>query len=449
MAKTTVQFVCQNCGASSPRWQGRCGSCGEWNTLAETVSTSGSAAVKTAPGQPVSLGSVKQSSASRIPTKIGEFDRTLGGGIVPGSVVLLGGDPGIGKSTLVLEVARSIAGEIPVLYISGEESAEQVKLRADRLGELPPGLFILPETDVDRAVATIRDADYGLVIVDSIQSMRTGEIPAAAGSVSQVATGASRFQSVAKEQGPALLIIGHVTKDGSLAGPKTLEHLVDTVLYLEGERSGDIRLLRSVKNRFGKTDEIGLFTMTEKGMEELLDPAASLIDSNLQSLPGTVPTVLIEGARPLAVEIQALSTLSSLGYPKRTASGIDFDRLQLVIAVLTKRASLPLASQDVFVNVVGGIRVNEPGIGLPLALAIASALRNQPVARGIIAFGEVGLSGEIRPVSALERRIREAERLGYKQFLVPKGAIKPGKGVIPVATVIDALRACGVVSKGK
>jgi DNA repair protein RadA/Sms len=392
---------------------------------------------------------VKQSSASRIPTKIGEFDRTLGGGIVPGSVVLLGGDPGIGKSTLVLEVARSIAGEIPVLYISGEESAEQVKLRADRLGELPPGLFILPETDVDRAVATIRDADYGLVIVDSIQSMRTGEIPAAAGSVSQVATGASRFQSVAKEQGPALLIIGHVTKDGSLAGPKTLEHLVDTVLYLEGERSGDIRLLRSVKNRFGKTDEIGLFTMTEKGMEELLDPAASLIDSNLQSLPGTVPTVLIEGARPLAVEIQALSTLSSLGYPKRTASGIDFDRLQLVIAVLTKRASLPLASQDVFVNVVGGIRVNEPGIGLPLALAIASALRNQPVARGIIAFGEVGLSGEIRPVSALERRIREAERLGYKQFLVPKGAIKPGKGVIPVATVIDALRACGVVSKGK
>jgi DNA repair protein RadA/Sms len=446
MAKISSNYACQNCGARYARWQGRCDACGEWNTIAEAAPTSGGGAVGARAALAVSLRSVKPTRTGRLSSGIGEFDRTLGGGIVPGSLILIGGDPGIGKSTLVLDVARKVAAKQAVLYISAEESAEQVKLRADRLGSIPERLQILPETDLDVALATAASTEYSLVIIDSIQAVRTTEIPAQAGSVSQVATGASKLQGLAKSGGPAVFIIGHVTKEGGLAGPKTLEHLVDAVLYLEGERSGELRLLRGTKNRFGSTGEIGLFRMTEGGLEEVADPSNALLDPSLAELPGTMPTVTVEGVRPMAVELQALTSPSGMGYPRRAAAGIETDRLQLLCAVLTRRANLPLASQDVYVSVVGGVRISDPGIGLALALAIASAHQGSPVTKGLMAFGEVGLSGEIRAVAALERRISEARRLGYRKFLVPRSA-KPStsQGIIKVGTITEAITASGII----
>lgn len=444
MAKVSPSFVCQNCGARYSRWQGRCDNCGEWNTISETAGSVGPGRAVAA--APVSLRSVKQSRSSRFSTGIAELDRTLGGGIVPGSIILIGGDPGIGKSTLVLDAAMKLARTEPVLYISAEESPEQVKLRADRLGPIPEGLAILSETDLDVALATSSAHPYAFVIIDSIQAMRTPEIPAAAGSVSQVATGAVKLQALAKRDGPAVLVIGHVTKEGGLAGPKTLEHLVDVVLYLEGERSGELRLLRGAKNRFGSTGELGLFRMTEAGLEEVGDASSVLIDPSLTGLAGTIPTVILEGARPLAIELQALTSLSGLGYPRRAALGIETERLQQLCAVLSRRANLSLASQDVYVNVVGGVRVADPGVGLPLALAIASSFRGVAVAPGLMAFGEVGLSGEVRSIPGLERRVHEARRLGYRKFLVPRSVkLKTSQGVLPVTDLAEALRASGII----
>jgi DNA repair protein RadA/Sms len=425
MAKVRTQYICQNCGGTSPRWMGRCPTCGEWNTLVETrVESPASAGMGKAAvpfGTPQPLAEVKEDAFTRLTLPLAEFNRVLGGGIVPGSLVLVGGEPGIGKSTLLLQVASLVSErEGLVLYVSGEESAQQMRLRARRLGIQGERLYVLTETNLEAIITHLEELSPRMLIVDSIQTVYCEGLTSGAGSVSQVREAASRLMKVAKGQGLPIFIVGHVTKAGAIAGPKVLEHIVDTVLYLEGERFHTYRLLRSVKNRFGPASEVGVFEMRSEGMVEVPNPSETFLAERLLHASGSAIAVTMEGTRPLLVEIQALASTTSFGQPRRTTNGVDFNRLLLITAVLSRRVGIRLYDQDVFVNVVGGLRIEEPAVDLAVAVAIVSSTQDRPVTADLALVGEVGLSGELRSVGQLEARLNEATKLGFKRCIVPR-----------------------------
>jgi DNA repair protein RadA/Sms len=421
MPKPKSVYICQNCGNESPKWLGRCPECNEWNTYVESlVSHAPKAAQLSSSTQAQELSRLPTNSVPRLALPLAEFNRVLGGGIVPGSMVLIGGDPGIGKSTLLLEVAGMIAESVgKVLYVSGEESAHQIKLRADRLGLRGEGLFLLPETDLQSIIERGQEISPRLVIIDSIQTVHSSDLSSAAGSVGQVRECTQRLMRWAKSSNTPIFIVGHVTKDGSIAGPNTLEHIVDVVLYLEGERYSSYRLLRGAKNRFGSTDELGVFEMRDRGMVEVANPSLVFLSQRSEGAVGSVIVPTIEGTRPLLVEIQALTSPTAFGLPRRNANGVDYNRLLMITAVLTKRARLSLGTQDIITNVVGGLKVNEPAADLGIALAIASSFKNAGVNPSLVAIGEIGLSGELRSVSQLEKRLAEAAKLGFTSCLIP------------------------------
>lgn len=424
MAKTRTQFVCQQCGSTSPKWMGRCPDCGEWNTLVETIveSKERSPLSYAMPhSKPQRLSEVAADGLERLPLPMPEFSHVLGGGIVPGSMVLIGGDPGIGKSTLLLQVSALLAETIgKVLYISGEESVQQMKIRAERLGIATDQLYLLTETNLNMILEHIQELEPKAVVIDSIQTVYLDELESTAGSISQVRECASRLTQIAKGEGIPIFLVGHVTKAGAIAGPKVLEHIVDTVLYLEGDRFHAYRLLRSVKNRFGATSEVGVFEMGSQGLIEVANPSEAFLAERLPNAAGSSIAVTLEGTRPLLVEIQALASTTSFGLPRRTANGVDFNRLLLLVAVLNKRVGLRLSDQDIFVNVVGGLKINEPAADLAVATAIASSFKNIPVAADLAIVGELGLSGELRAVGQLAKRLNEAAKLGFKRCLIPK-----------------------------
>ncbi|HET9346068.1 MAG TPA: DNA repair protein RadA [Candidatus Limnocylindrales bacterium] len=446
------RYVCQSCGDAFLRWEGQCRSCGAWNSLVETVvreprrpGTGAGGHAKSLPGDSAPLASVPEPDVPRRPFGIGELDRVLGGGIVVGSIVLVGGEPGIGKSTLLLQAAAGTCatGDATVLYATGEESAAQVRLRADRLGLLdgPAGtrIRVAAESEVGRIGELARAERPTLVIVDSIQTTTVDELDGPAGSVGQVRESALRLAELAKSESIAVVLVGHVTKDGSLAGPKTLEHLVDAVLALEGERFSPLRIVRASKNRFGSTEEVGVFEMGAAGLTELKDPARAFLTDGDPAAPGSVVAPTLEGSRPILVEVQGLVAPGPAGSPRRTASGVDPNRVALLIAVLGRRAGIGLASHDVYVNVAGGLTVEEPALDLPIALALASSLRDRPVRAGTVAIGEVGLLGELRPVPGLDRRLREAARLGFTRAIVPaRGHGPTGAGDVEGLAVVAA-----------
>jgi len=420
-------YVCQQCGSQSLKWVGRCPDCGEWNSMLETVeSREGAPPSSILPrSRPQRLSEIPAEGFKRMEVSMGEFSRVLGGGIVPGSMVLIAGDPGIGKSTLLLQVTALLSETLgKVLYISGEESAPQIKMRAERLGISSDELYLLTETDLDVIMEYIHQLEPQLVVVDSIQTVQIGELSSAAGSISQVRESTARLIRLAKEKGVPIFIVGHVTKEGAIAGPRVLEHMVDTVLYLEGERFHSYRLLRSVKNRFGSTDEVGVFEMSGQGMLQVANPSEAFLSERSDGA-GSAVAVTLEGTRPLLVEIQALTSTTSFGLPRRTANGIDFNRLLLLVAVLSKRMRLRLHDQDVFVNVVGGLRIKEPAADLSVAVAIASSFRDAPVAHDLAIMGEIGLSGELRSISQVPKRLNEVARLGFARCLLPSSVRVP------------------------
>ena len=422
-----VVFVCQECGRESPKWLGRCPDCQQWNSFVEmTVRAEVAPSRPSGPFlPPQELSQVSVESNDRTPLPIGEFNRVLGGGLVAGSLALVSGDPGIGKSTLLLQAAASIANrQNRVVYVTGEETAQQIKLRAGRLGLNGEGLFIMAETDLERVMEQIEQVRPGLAVVDSIQTVYAPGMESAAGSVGQVRECTMRLMQFAKTSGVPVFISGHVTKEGAIAGPRVLEHIVDVVLYLEGEPFSAYRLLRCVKNRFGSTNEVGVFEMKEQGMVEVANPSLAFLSQRGTETIGSAVVPVIEGSRPLLVEIQALTTLNNFGQPRRTANGVDFNRLLMIAAVLTKRVGLKLGNQDILVNVTGGLRVGEPAADLGMALAIASSYRDAEVAPQTAAIGEVGLSGELRAVNQMDRRLSEAARLGFKHCIVPKTGAK-------------------------
>ncbi|MDQ3938276.1 MAG: DNA repair protein RadA [Chloroflexota bacterium] len=454
------RYVCAACGAWSLRWEGQCRSCGGWNTLVEREQGSRGSAVaraaRTAPSVATLTAAEGQREAVRAPTGLHELDRVLGGGLVAGSVVLLGGEPGIGKSTLVLAICASLADGMSggrVLYVSGEESATQLRLRANRLGVADGAaagrISILTETSLDRVLAAVDATEPELLVVDSIQTIAADELEGQAGSVSHVRAAAAALQAHAKQAAVPLILVGHVTKDGTLAGPKTLEHLVDVVLSLEGERFSGLRLLRAIKNRFGSTEEVGLFEMAPEGLRQLADPGAAFLQPASLSAPGVAVAATLEGSRPVLVEVQALVAPQVHGSPRRTATGLDAQRIALLIAVLGRRAGVNLASHDVYASVVGGFSVEEPAIDLPLALAMASSLRDRPLLAQTVCCAEVGLTGELRPIVGLDRRLREAARLGFQQAIVPRPtaerdasvAASGGMRIVGVSTLREALAA--------
>lgn len=436
MAKSTSQFVCQECGATTSKWAGRCMQCGNWDSLIESTAPAGAAKQHTSGAKPVPLHSVEQQKVARLSTGLKEVDLVFGGGIVPGSLALLSGDPGVGKSTLVLQVAGRVADNNRVLYVSGEESARQIKLRADRLGTQPENLEILATTVADDAAAHIQSGVYQLIIVDSIQTLASSNLPAAPGSPSQITTIANMLMQAAKTSGTAVIIIGHVTKEGNLAGPRLLEHLVDVVMSMEGDQYGSLRVLKASKNRFGATSDVALLEMGEDGFAQVDNPSEILLKER-RDLPGSAVFVALEGTRPLMVEVQALVSPSVLSYPKRAAVGIDQNRLNVLAAVLTKRAGLPLSDQDIYVSIVGGLKLTEPALDLALILAIASAFYGTTIPRSLVSFGEVGLAGEIRSVSLMDARAREARKLGFEHILAP-AALK-ATGVVGLADITAAL----------
>ena len=418
--KNEIIFVCSNCGEEHLKWQGKCDNCGMWNTLKEfkiRKSKFENRKKETRISEPIELSKVQIKNFHRITTKIGEFDRVLGGGIVPGSVILLGGDPGIGKSTILLQVATKLEN---VLYVSAEESAQQIKLRFDRLGLKAKTLKLFSEIDLASILSTIENQKPKVVIIDSIQTIYSSDFPSTPGSIVQVRECALRLQQIAKTTGVSVFLVGHVTKEGTVAGPRTLEHLVDVLLYLEGEQFHNNRILRSAKNRYGATDEIGIFEMNQKGLVEVNNPSKLFLQQRLKNVPGAVITSTVEGTRAFLVEVQALTSTTIFGYPQRRTAGFDLNRLQLLIAVLQKRAGLNLANQDVFINIVGGVKIKEPAVDLAVALAVAGASKNKAVNPKLCVFGELGLSGEIRRVLQDEKRIAEAKRLGFSKFIQAK-----------------------------
>ncbi|MCB9139631.1 MAG: DNA repair protein RadA [Caldilineaceae bacterium] len=454
MAKLKTRYVCANCGGVQMKWMGKCPDCGEWNTLEEQVvrvekkSARSSMPVNGGLGSgPISLSHVSVDGADRLPLAMTELNRVLGGGIVPGAAALVGGDPGIGKSTLLLQMAAEIANSTgPVLYVSAEESAHQIRRRAQRLGLDAERLFLLSEIVVEQIVAQAEQMKPALLIVDSIQAIYTENGTSAAGTVSQVRDCAAQLLRVAKQHNVPVFLVGHVTKEGAIAGPKVLEHMVDVVLQLEGERFHAYRLLRSVKNRFGSTNEVGIFEMTERGMSEVANPSELFLAERLPNAAGSAIAVSMEGTRPLLVEVQALASHTAFSQPRRTANGVDLNRLLLLAAVLSKRVGINLSDQDIFVNIVGGMRINEPAADLAVAVAIASSYRNKPVAADLAIVGEVGLSGELRSVGQLPRRLRESAELGFTRALVPRSILKrqgeelaAGIQVIGARTLQEAL----------
>ena len=491
MAKAKSVFVCSECGYEAPKWMGRCPSCGSWNTFyeekLEATSSSGNVVKLRESEKPRKLNSVEGRDEIRTKTGYEEVDRVLGGGLVKGSLVLLGGEPGIGKSTLILQLCNKLAGSYNksdsngnrivrsdnkiasegdktanegdktadnenrgiVLYVSGEESAEQVKLRADRLNIDNDNIMFLGETDIDAIETQILDIKPKLVIIDSIQTMFSNEITSAPGTVSQVREITARIMKCCKQNQITTIIIGHVTKDGNIAGPRILEHMVDTVLYLEGERYFSYRILRSVKNRFGSTNEIGMFEMKNEGMCEVTNPSSVLISEDSEEVPGACIVCSLEGTRPLLVELQALTTTSIYGIPKRTGNGIDFNKIALLIAVLEKRARMNLGNQDVYLNVVSGMKINEPAVDLGIAAVIASSFKSVYIPKNTAIIGEVGLTGEIRAVNMIDKRLKEAQRLGIKRIIIPQNNAKLLKesyklDIIGVKNINEALRALGM-----
>ena len=453
MAKAKSVFVCNECGYESPKWLGKCPACNSWNTFFEqkVVESKNNASGKTVKekASPQVLDEVVGKRETRIDTGIGELNRVLGGGLVSGSLVLIGGEPGIGKSTLILELCDKITGGGKVLYVSGEESAEQVKIRADRLGIKNNNIMFLGETDIDVIEETILGMNPKLVIIDSIQTMYSEEITSAAGTVSQVREITARIMRICKGHQITTIIIGHVTKDGNIAGPRVLEHMVDTVLYLEGERYFSYRILRGVKNRFGSTNEVGMFEMQSEGMKEITNPSSVLISERKDNPPGSVIVAAMEGTRPLLIELQALTTLSVYGLPRRTANGIDYNRLTLLIAVLEKKLGFALGNQDVYLNVVSGIKISEPAVDLGIMLACASSFKNISVPTDTVVIGEVGLTGEVRAVNLIDKRLKEAEKLGFKTCIIPESNKKLLKesyklDIIGVGNIKEAIQAVGL-----
>lgn len=450
-AAPKTAFVCQQCGNDFPKWIGRCPQCAGWNTLVEervVAPQKGRSGPARVPREPVALDSVPNDAEERIPTGIGEFDRVLGGGIVRGSLVLLGGDPGIGKSSLLMQASSSLSRRGPVLYVSGEESAAQVKLRARRFGIEGGDILVLAETDLGSVIEAIRKVKPIFCVIDSIQTMSSDIIGSAAGGVSQLRECAARLLEVAKGDDVPIFLVGHVTKEGNVAGPRVLEHIVDAVLYLEGERFHAFRVLRGTKNRFGSTDEVGVFEMGESGLREVMNPSEVFLEERSRGVAGSVVVPTIEGTRPLLVEIQALVTPTSFGLPRRTVNGVDPQRIALLLAVLTKRAGLASGQHDVYVNLVGGLRIREPATDLGVAVAVASALRDTPADPRTVFLGELGLGGELRRVQRLAARLKEAERLGFERAIVPAGSAADRDGarleVIGVPTLRDALTRAGI-----
>lgn len=452
MKKNNTIFFCQSCGYESAKWSGKCPACGEWNTFAEEPAAPkgrGTAAGKRSTGQikePVPLTHIESEGRGRISTGMAELDQVLGGGIVPGSLVLVGGDPGIGKSTLLLQVCRNLAGRLDnILYISGEESLQQIKLRAARIGEFKNTLRLLCETNLTDIEAVVLKQRPQVVIIDSIQTMYQEEISSAPGSVSQVREATGVLMRLAKEQDIAIFIVGHVTKEGTVAGPRVLEHMVDTVLYFEGDRHASYRILRGVKNRFGSTNEIGVFEMLDTGLREVLNPSEYMLNGRPEGSSGSVVVCTMEGTRPMLLEVQALVCRTNFGLPRRTAAGMDYNRLNLLMAVLEKRLNLPLSGYDAYVNIAGGVRLSEPAVDLGLVLALISSFKDIPISDKTIVFGEVGLSGEVRAVSMALKRVQEAKKLGFDKVILPSSCLTQTKNVsgidlVGVSAVKDALR---------
>ena len=448
MAKNKIVFVCSSCGYESPKWLGKCPACNEWNTFYEEKvisSSKGSNGKSKEIAKPIELNKIEGKTDLKISTGFNELDRVLGGGLVNGSLILLGGEPGIGKSTLILQICDKIKTDGKILYISGEESGEQIKLRADRLGVKKDSLLFLSETNIENIESNILSINPKLVIIDSIQTMFSEEITSAPGSVSQVREITARIMRTCKENNITTILIGHVTKDGNIAGPRVLEHMVDTVLYLEGERYFSYRMLRGVKNRFGSTNEIGMFEMQNEGLVEITDPSKVLISDSGENPAGSVIIATIEGTRPLLVEFQALTTPTVYGLPRRTANGIDYNRLAVLIAVLEKKVGINLGNQDVYLNVVSGLKINEPAIDLGIIAATVSSFKNIPIDKKTVVLGEVGLTGEIRSVNLIEKRIKEAEKLGFKKCIIPESNKKLLKesyklDIIGVSNVNEAMR---------
>ena len=429
MPKATSKFTCQQCGYESVKWMGRCPDCGEWNSLVETVSPTlhtgrrGGGGLRAAVA-PVPLTEVEAVDAQRMATGSPEFDRVLGGGIVPGSLMLVGGDPGIGKSTVMVQVAGYLALQTgPVLYVSAEESNQQIRLRADRLGIATPRLLLLAETDIDAIAETAEQVRPALIVVDSIQTVASAQLPSAPGSISQVRECTLRLMQLDKRTQISVCIIGHVTKEGTVAGPRTLEHMVDAVLYLEGERFNAYRLLRGVKNRFGATNEVGVFEMRGEGMVDVHNPSGLFLTEHRGQASGSAVVVSMEGTRPMLVEIQALATTTTFGTPRCTTTGVDHNRAQMLLAVLTKRVGLALGTQDVYVNVAGGFTLDEPAVDLGIAAAVASSFRERKIAPDTVLLGEVGLGGELRAVPRADVRVREAAKLGFRQCVLPASSM--------------------------
>lgn len=452
MAKVKSVFVCNECGYESAKWMGKCPGCNAWNSFFEqklSKDTSLGKQEKTKNITPKPLNTFTGQENRRTSTGFEELDRVLGGGLVKGSLLLLGGEPGIGKSTLILQLCDKVKGEGKVLYVSGEESPEQIKLRADRLGITNEDILFLGETDMDIIENAIETVQPKLVIIDSIQTMYSEDITSAAGSVSQVREVTARVMKTCKQKDITTIIIGHVTKDGNIAGPRVLEHMVDTVLYLEGERYFSYRILRGVKNRFGSTNEIGMFEMASEGMVEIQNPSSILISEREDSPSGSVIVASMEGTRPLLVELQALVSPSVFGMPRRTANGIDYNRLTLLIAVLEKKAGFMLGNQDVYLNVVGGIKINEPALDLGIVVVAASSFKNVSIPKGVFVIGEVGLTGEVRAVNLMEKRLKEAEKLGFQKCIIPENNKKLLKetfklDIIGVKNINEAMRAIGL-----
>lgn len=431
-AKKSI-FFCQNCGHEESKWLGQCPVCRQWNTFVEekvTAAKTGGQTKSLKEAEVVALSSVQTDREERVCTGIGELDRVLGGGIVPGSLVLVGGDPGIGKSTLLLQVCQRLTErKQKLLYISGEESLKQIKLRADRMGTFTDDLLLLCETNIETIRSVIEKERPSLVVIDSIQTMYSEEVSSAPGSVSQVREATNIFMQIAKGMGISIFIVGHVTKEGTVAGPRVLEHMVDTVLYFEGDRHASYRILRCVKNRFGSTNEIGVFEMRQDGLREVENPSEFMLNGRPENASGSVVACSMEGTRPILLEIQALVCRSNFGMPRRTAAGTDYNRVNLLMAVLEKRLGLPLSNYDAYVNIAGGIRINEPAVDLGIVLALVSSYKNRPVSEDVLVFGEVGLSGEVRAVNMPEQRVSEAKKLGFQTCILPAVSLDAVKNI--------------------
>lgn len=452
MSKSKPIYICSECGYESPKWFGKCPGCNQWNTMNEELPNSTPLGKSNITGssssQIMALDDITENVEKRISTGNNEFDRVLGGGIVSGSLVLISGDPGIGKSTILLQICQHLGKNLKVLYVSGEESANQIKMRANRLGVTTNNLFILTQTDVSVIVETIKNEKPDLVIIDSIQTMVYEEVTSSAGSVAQVRECTNIFMHTAKGLGIPIIVVGHVNKDGAIAGPKVLEHIVDTVLYFEGEKNYSYRILRGVKNRFGSTNEIGVFEMTGEGLKEVLNPSLMMISGRPKNTSGTCVACVMEGTRPILAEVQGLVCATGFGTPRRMSTGFDYNRMSMLLAVLEKRAGYFFNNMDTYINVVGGLRLDEPAADLTVALALVSSLKDKAVGDNILAFGEVGLAGEIRAVSNCEQRVSEAYRLGFEKCIIPfhnykslTKELKINMDIVPVRNIRDAFSA--------